>query len=239
MGWLPGWNSAESAGWWSSFHFWFGIACLFLLGGSEVLSHFYALRKEELVAVADSALAAQRHQSQRETDDRRAVEMTALQQKAFDAENALTKLRNQQIPRKLSPQQQADLTIALLPFKGQKFTITSVMSDDEGGHLVDQIVSVTDAAGWDHGGGEGISMAMFTKAPIGIEIQVSAADAQVNQTRAAEILINALVRFGLLNSPQGSIGQNLQPGQIGIIVGRKPPPAPKIVWDNILNAFSN
>jgi hypothetical protein len=43
---LPGWDSIESAGTWSHFWFWFGIACLVALAASEVVSHIYALRKD-------------------------------------------------------------------------------------------------------------------------------------------------------------------------------------------------
>lgn len=49
MNWLPGWGSIESTGWWSNFHFWFGMACLFLLAITEVLSHVYTMRRDNLV----------------------------------------------------------------------------------------------------------------------------------------------------------------------------------------------
>lgn len=181
MGWLPGWDSAESAGWWSSFHFWFGIACLFLLGGSEVLSHFYALRREELVTIADGAASRQRDQSQRETEERRAKESADLQSKVTVAEKALARLRAEQTPRELGTQEAAALTAACVPFRGQKFTATSIMSDDEGARFLDQIVAAIDAAGWDHGGGDGIGEVVERTVPDAVAIGHASDPDQQNQ----------------------------------------------------------
>jgi hypothetical protein len=64
MTWWPGWDSIASAGYWSHFWFWFGIACLFALGASEIVSHIYGLRKDELVAVAESEAATQRRSNE-------------------------------------------------------------------------------------------------------------------------------------------------------------------------------
>jgi hypothetical protein len=50
MSWLPGWDSIADTDWWSNFYFWAGIIALLLLGVSEVVSHRYTERKDELVA---------------------------------------------------------------------------------------------------------------------------------------------------------------------------------------------
>jgi hypothetical protein len=57
---IPGWDSIASAGWWSNFYFWAGIAGLLLLGVSEVVSHRYTERKDELVA-EDQDATQRRH----------------------------------------------------------------------------------------------------------------------------------------------------------------------------------
>ena len=49
MGWIPGWDSIASAGWWSGLFFWGSIISLIGLGISEVASHRYSERKDELV----------------------------------------------------------------------------------------------------------------------------------------------------------------------------------------------
>jgi hypothetical protein len=95
VNWLPGWTSADDAGWWSSFHFWFGVASLVLLGCGEVLSHFYALRRDELVAISERAIDEQRDLAQRDADRRHEADTTALQRKAEAAELALIELQKQ------------------------------------------------------------------------------------------------------------------------------------------------
>jgi hypothetical protein len=50
MEWIPGWNSIVGANTWANFWFWASIASLVLLGVSEVVSHRYTERKDELAA---------------------------------------------------------------------------------------------------------------------------------------------------------------------------------------------
>jgi hypothetical protein len=47
---IPGWGSIASAHWWENFYFWAGIVALILLGVTEVVSHRYTERKDELTA---------------------------------------------------------------------------------------------------------------------------------------------------------------------------------------------
>jgi hypothetical protein len=49
MGWFPGWDSIASAGMWSGVFFWLSIGSLIGLGITEVISHRYSERKDELV----------------------------------------------------------------------------------------------------------------------------------------------------------------------------------------------
>ena len=58
MTWWPGWDSVDSAGFWSHFWFWVGIVCLFAVGASAVISHIYGLRKDELMSDKVASLAA-------------------------------------------------------------------------------------------------------------------------------------------------------------------------------------
>jgi len=66
-----------------------------MLGCGEVLSHFYALRRDELVAISERAIEEQRDLAQQEADRRREVDTRVLQQKAEAAEQALMKLQKQ------------------------------------------------------------------------------------------------------------------------------------------------
>ena len=114
MGWLPGWDSAESAGWWSHFHFWFGIVCLFLLGGSEVISHFYGLRKDELTIVAESEVTKRRETEQREKDARQQADTATLKHKLETTEKRAEELEQRQMPRLLTETQKTKMVAFLL-----------------------------------------------------------------------------------------------------------------------------
>ena len=78
MTWWPGWDSIESTKGWADFYFWFGIICLVLLAISEVISHRYGLRKDELVAAAEVATSKQRKADQDAADSRHATEISGL-----------------------------------------------------------------------------------------------------------------------------------------------------------------
>jgi hypothetical protein len=60
MSWIPGWGSVASAEWWSGFYFWLSISCLIGLGITEVASHRYGERKDELAAI-EQATKDKRH----------------------------------------------------------------------------------------------------------------------------------------------------------------------------------
>lgn len=60
MPWIPGWNSVPGAHWGESFFFWAGIIALVLLGISEVISHRYSERKDQLTTV-EQAETQRRH----------------------------------------------------------------------------------------------------------------------------------------------------------------------------------
>ena len=94
MPWRPGWDSIESTDFWNTFYFWFGIACLFLLGISEVISHYYGRRHSALVAVSVGSPEYQREENarrDREVVDAREAAKTAQQElDRFKAPRTLT-----------------------------------------------------------------------------------------------------------------------------------------------------
>lgn len=93
MTWWPGWDSIASTGWWSHFWFWFGIACLFALGASEIVSHVYGLRKDELVTAAETAATTQRKSDADAAEARRKTETEALQQRLSEADKKVAEAR--------------------------------------------------------------------------------------------------------------------------------------------------
>ncbi len=74
---LPGWNSAESAGFWSTFHFWASIVSLFFLGATEVLSHRYSDRHDELIKAEREAV--DRHHAEEAANLRAQIDQTRKQ----------------------------------------------------------------------------------------------------------------------------------------------------------------
>lgn len=227
MGLVPGWNSISGASWWSNFYFWFGIVCLFLLGITEIVSHIYTLRKDVLVEAAESNASARRQAEQQQENIRREAATAELQRKATEGEQALAKLRRQQAPRVLLPAQQAALIAAARPFAGQKFRVASVMGDSESRHLMDQITFALDAAGWDHGGSEGLVQSLYTQNPVGIEVAISQVDAEAGRVPAAAIpLVDVLMGLGLVRERRAFKDATLPSGRIQVTVGIKPPETP-------------
>jgi hypothetical protein len=204
MAWFPGWNSIEGSGWWSNFHFWFGIACLLLLGASEVLSHLYGLRKEALTEAQSTAQVAN------------------LQMQLADSGARVAELQKYETQRQLSPSEKKALVMALAPFRGQKASIASILGDAEGNQYANDFVAVLEQAGWDHHGDNGISFNQFSVEPVGIEIAVH----QVNERQgeaipAALALAETLKQMNLLGGGGLRISAGVPPSETQIRVGRK------------------
>jgi predicted DNA binding CopG/RHH family protein len=68
MNWLPGWNSIENAGWWSSLYFWIGIVCLIASVSSSVLTYIYSSRRESLVAIEQTRVVVNLKKQLEKTD---------------------------------------------------------------------------------------------------------------------------------------------------------------------------
>ena len=97
-------------------------------------------------------------------------------QKTREAELALEKLRQNQMPRTLTSEQLTEITAMARRFPGQKFLMTSLMGDSEGRGLAMELLGALDAGGWDHGGPTGILRAVRTDNPKGIEVKIKAED---------------------------------------------------------------
>lgn len=96
MTWWPGWDSIDSAGFWRDFYFWFGIGCLFALGISEVISHKYGERRDELVAVREAQNANEAKRKQDEAETRRKTEVDRLQERLSNADKKVAALQEAQ-----------------------------------------------------------------------------------------------------------------------------------------------
>jgi hypothetical protein len=160
MNWIPGWDSIAGAGWWSSFYFWASIVALIGLGISEVASHRYSERKDELTIIEQAAvqrrhdedMASVQHDTAQANEraaqsNARAAEAT---QKAEEERLARVRLEAKLAPRSMTEQERQELSDKLKPFSGTLvdiFVIPTAGTADTV-PLSRLIVSILGAAGW-------------------------------------------------------------------------------------------
>jgi hypothetical protein len=191
MTWWPGWDSIANTGWWSHFWFWFGIACLFALGASEVVSHVYGLRKDELVTAAERAATEQRERDADAAEARRKAEVEAVQQKLSEADKKVSDLQKSTTHRRLTADQKQALKTALEPFAGRKVSVTTVMGSDDGLAFADDFVEVFRAARWNVDGSSP-SQSVFTITQIGLEPTMN--DRRLRQIECRQVWLRSWKR---------------------------------------------
>jgi hypothetical protein len=108
MSWVPGWDSIQATGWWSGFFFWASIVSLIGLGISEVASHRFSERKDELVErqqIADKERhdtdIARVHHDAALAIERAAVLEREAETARKEAANAQLQLQQIRFPRRL------------------------------------------------------------------------------------------------------------------------------------------
>jgi hypothetical protein len=146
MSWIPGWDSVSAATWWSSFYFWVGIAALLGLGISEVVSHRYSERKDELASKQQAAADRQHN----EEIARLHLEAAQAAQRAAEADLARVQLEEKLAPRQLSLAQRNELIDSLKRFPGMvaHFWINPAGTSDTY-WFGDLLYNLVQAAGWD------------------------------------------------------------------------------------------
>lgn len=141
MNWVPGWDSAEAAGWWSAAWFWASMASLLMLGISEVASHRYSMRKDELSAAHQGEL-------QRQNDKEIAnlhLQTAQANERAARAELALEQYR---APRAISDADVPKIRALLEPFSGIRLELFVTGQTAELDNLQRMIVGVLRQSGW-------------------------------------------------------------------------------------------
>ena len=211
----------------------FAIGCavvLALLLVSEIVAYGYGLRQDSLMTAAEQAnadrikhLAAEiKPRAAAESSSRHLKENSELRQKLIDAENKLAALERTQTEKHLSAEQKRFLIEALRPFAGQKVSIASIRGDDEGLLLVQEFVSVFEAAGWDHHGEAGISTQDWPRDPVGIEVVLNEKDARSDQIPPGVAgLINVVRQLGLVYDNTVYMDNDVPEGQALLKVGKK------------------
>jgi hypothetical protein len=159
MGWIPGWESIQATGWWSGFFFWASIISLIGLGISEVASHRYSERRDELLETQ------QRIEKEQHDDDIARLHLEAAKanaetakaneaaakanERAAEAEVAFIKFRK---PRStlLTLEVRSEMTEKLRPFAGTKFDIGYATEDREQADFLWWLLPTINDAGWVH-----------------------------------------------------------------------------------------
>jgi hypothetical protein len=211
----------------------FEIACaavLALLVAAEIAAYGYGIRRDTLQAAAEQASADRLRRLSSELQARRADsshgrtlrENSELRQKLIAAENKIAELERAQSQKRLSQDQKRLLIQALKPFAGQKITVASISGDEEGQILAQDLVSVFDAAGWDHDGEAGVSTQQWDRDPIGIEVTLNEADARSGRISAGVgALINVVRQLGLVYDNTVYMNDEVPSGQAQLRVGKK------------------
>ncbi len=212
----------------------FAIGCaavLVLLVATEVVAYGYGLRQGSLMAAAEQAnadrikrLAAAETKPRpvAESSNRYLKENSELRQKLIDAENKVAALERTQTEKHLSDEQKRFLIEALRPFAGQKVSIASIRGDDEGLLLVQEFVSVFEAAGWDHHGEAGISTQDWPRDPVGIEVVLNENDARSDKIAPGVAgLVNVVRKLGLVYDNTVYMDNEVPEGQALLKVGKK------------------
>jgi hypothetical protein len=129
---LPGWDSVDRTAWWSSFYFWASIFSLLLLGATEVLSHRYGKRHDELVTLVETTREGKR-------EAQHAAEVAALQGSLAARE-----------PRSISLTQHDALVALLTPISIQKGEVlfNPLITDGEAVAFSEKIKAVLKEAGF-------------------------------------------------------------------------------------------
>jgi hypothetical protein len=217
MPWWPGWDSIESTDFWNTFWFWFGIGCLFLLGASEVVSHYYGQRHNTLVASAERKAASERQQEQEQAEQRHAAELAETQRRVEET-------RRQQAPRRLTEDQKRSLVAALSPFAGQKFKLEYGMGNNEAANYAADFMDVFRNAKWVDVGNSPIQAIWTGPGSVGIEVTLNQEEADKGAVpRAAFVLIETLGRLGLADHA-GFKNPQVPSQTIEFRIGAKPPP---------------
>lgn len=230
MGWIPGWDSIASAGWWSGFYFWISISCLIGLGIAEVASHRYGVRKDELVSIEDDA-KDKRHDADMarlQLDTAQTVERAALLEK--EAAEARLELARLKLPRNLTVEQQDQISQIARQFPGTPFVLT-IFNDPEAISLMGQIEDSLVAGGWieqEWGAGRSI---MFTRQDkpslnlnslVGLYVQADASKSD-EFTAPVVLIANLLKAAGIAALSQvGPMASEMDKNVIFIQVGKKP-----------------
>jgi hypothetical protein len=211
---LPGWNSIQTTGTLTQMFFWISIGALVLVGIAQVLSHRYGEQHDLLAnqqhavqqraAEEDigllhrkvSALTSKVEQAKASTAEANAraqeteQELAGANDRAQEAQQELLHLK---APRALSDEALRTLKVALKPFAGQPWAVTTFWELKEPVNFATLLFDSLNSAGWkyDDSGRKGL----LPEGLAGVEVLVQQrADTKVKAAAAA--LVAVLNKYG-------------------------------------------
>lgn len=225
MGFLPGWESADST---ATIAHNLHIAAIVILGMlvfAEAMALVYDSRKEHLLSIAASNAEAEHKRNTEAAEARRKTEVESLQGKLSQASERLEEIRKQQAHRRLSSDQKAALIEALSPFGGQRIAVAVAMGTDDGLPLGNDFIEMFNAAGWVANGPD---QTIFGNNPneaqiIGVQITINQVDQQAGIVLPSAIALHAaLARIGLADPKAVFMEMQVPRGEISLKIGPRP-----------------
>jgi hypothetical protein len=229
MGFLPGWDSADSTAAIAHDLHITAIIVLGLLFVSEGLALMYDSRKEHLVGVAAFRAEAQRKSDVEAAEARRKADVDSLQEKLAAAQKAATdaaekakRVEAQQADRRLTDVQKQAILAAISPFPGQKAGVLIPLGDGEALRYAEEFVAIFRQAKWDITG-SGITQGAGGALTVGIQVAISAANGAVNKAPiGAGLLMKTMMQLGIIR--EGFSSPDVQGDDLLVTIGRKPNP---------------
>jgi hypothetical protein len=233
VSWIPGWDTIAATGWWSGFFFWASIVSLIGLGISEIASHRYSERKDELVT-QQQLTEKKQHDDQiarlhleTANADARAAEANKKANEAQERTEAerlqRIKLEQQVAPRRFGPENLKEASQKLTGLAGHLANVSSYSLDLESALFAGQIVDLLKNAGL------AVTDNRSSILPMGgfsIGVHMSGSDKKAVEEVALVLwaFSNAVVKIDAAPSPLQ--GQDAATSPISILVGAKPIDAP-------------
>jgi hypothetical protein len=228
MGFLPGWDSADSTATIAHGLHITAIVVLGLLVVAEAMALVYDSRKEHLVGVSALETETKHENDTKAAEARHTADITEARDAAKAANDELAELRQKRSPRHLSDAVRDQLVEALSPFNGQQVKITSNSGDVESDAFANEFYNVVIKARWNCLNKPGSFEGIFVGYPIGVEVTLNLADMQARHappsTAAAyNALMAVLHKAGIVNENEPAFANAVTPsGLIEIRVGFKP-----------------
>jgi len=207
---LPRWNSIKGTTSFRNFFGLSGIALLLIVVVFEFLAFSYRQRENRLVEAA----AIERQQQHD-------AEVVTLRRLLSDADRKVAALEAQKAERRLSQEEMHTLTAALSPFPGQKISIQCILGDIYGKELAGDFIAVMKDAGWDYGGGEGVTQGIFGRNPEGIVVLINDTDEAAHKASGGVLeLVHTLLDLHLIPAPAVIGDRDIPRGAVRLIIGK-------------------